>query len=138
MAPDRSAPNMFDMEPNCIRITSFLRVDIEFTQGVASRHIGAGAKPADRNSFPAQLFDALDLGLVCSEKIILLTLLPKHFQVRPAEHRGDHGSPAQRRDVDVAGDGDLSQLSGAGNEDDLVFQTFFGENPAVMATQIPV
>jgi len=63
----------------------------------------------------------------------LVDVVTEYFQVRAAERGGDHGSAAQRRDVDVAGDGDLSQLSGAGDEDDLIFQTFLGEKPGVMS-----
>ena len=69
----------------------------------------------------------LTSGLAWIEKISLLTLLPMTFKSAPLNDGGHHRTAAEGRDVDVAGDQHLGQLGGAGNEDDLIFQTFFGE-----------
>ncbi len=53
------------------------------------------------------------------------------FHIRAAERSGHHRAAAEGRDVDIAGDQHLGQLGGAGNEDDLIFQAFFGEEAGV-------
>lgn len=92
-APDFNAPNMFDMVLNCIKMTSLLGSILYFRSAVRAAMSAADPKRLTAMRLPRSSSMLLTSGLVWSEKINLLTVLPMTLTSAPPSEAAMTGPP---------------------------------------------